>query len=400
MTTNSTTDNKLVSLEDLKIEEGKLLQRVKDVAELLSQNINQNNASVLDGDADELPIITPELVKLKNNLLDDIEGFLDTLEKVSRYPATVEIYLWVCDSAVNWENRLSSLFNVSKIVKLAPAPEDLLPPLARGDALSEKELVSRVDNLAKVVRAYRIGKDRKENREVNEKDITDWDTHQAEVFLAIDILDGTINFPRRISSDSYHRLEKVWMAEVQDLLAYLNWKANGARSFDPQTVNHYTKAWEEFTKRLKAPENKAVSAEFGEAKRYLEKKYVTLTDQGYKIDRDKMNQKGELDIIKIKSNRIAQQTLAWDRDRDWDHDRNWRDAEIYVRKYYENIIPAVMDADPKSTEEVIKAFDYSMKGGAGAEYKHSYRIINSFEMAIAIYFLSVPVLDKLSLPGG
>ena len=189
------------------------------------------------------------------------------------------------------------------------------------------------------------------------------------------------------------------MAEIRQLLAYLGWESSGSILFDPHTEDHYLYAWEDFSKRLRSSANKVISDEFGEAKRYLEEKYVTLTDDGYRIDYKKIDKAGEYNIIKIKSDRILKVTGQRDHGRYWDHERNWYDAEIYVRMYYENIIPAVMTADEKSINAVIRAFDYSMKGGMESAYKGAYRIINAFEMALAIYFLSTTALENVSLPG-
>ena len=385
-------------IEKLKHEQANLLLRVKAAAELSPKDRGYYAGE--PANPDELGTMLPKCITLQTlkiekdkTLSDDLIKFLDDLSKLSANPGSTENYLWICDTVISWENRLSAMLNISHTVPLSNPPADLLPRLARGNALSEDELDLRVTSLARVVYAYRI---RKDHRSDDDRKDEDW--NKAEVFLALDILNGTINFAGRISSDSYPRLEKIWLAQVRELIAYLGWERNGGVIGDPHTSEHYVKAWTDLKMRLLEPTIKATVSEFGEAKRYLEKNYVIQVGTHYKIDHNKLNKAGYLNIIQIKSNRIREVAGQWDSDRNWDNDRNWFDAETYVKLYYENIIPAVM-GDTESAQKVIDAFDYSMKSGTGSFYRGAHRIINVFEMALAIYFLSIETLNKISLPG-
>lgn len=377
-------------LKDIEQEKSKLIERVNYTVQSISEDLILNCTSELvlaeqDKFTKHKPRnLLPQCQEI-TQLIHDIDSHLDYLGKLSYNPQSVEQYLWICDTAVNWEHLLLDKLNISRAVTIAKAPSNLLPPLDPGDALTEKELDLRVHSLSKIVRAYRILKG---EHDTGIQELDRLDTYRAEIFLANDILSGTIDFARRISSRSYNRLEKIWMAEIRELLAYFEWEASGAELFDPNSLRHYCKAWDDFKLRIKAFDYKATRQEFGEAKRYLEDKYVTLENGRYKL---KENLQDDTDIIQIKSQRLREEMGQWYNDRYWDDERNWQEAESYVCQYYENIIPAVMDGDEQSAQAVIQALDYSMKGPL--------RIINAFEMALVIYFVSTDTLKNIPFPG-
>lgn len=370
----------------LKKEKSFLIEKVKKVSSDLSPTDRMACASELVlYDLKRLNSLSVSCERLKP-LIDDVDKHLKGLEELSRNPSTVEDYLWICDTAIVWEHQLSELLNISRKIPLANAPSTLLPPLDPGDALSEKELDLRIDSLIKLVSAYRL---RKEGASWNKQKLNEIDRRRAEIFLANDILDGTIDFAHRISSRSYPRLEKIWMSEVRELLAYLEWEARGADLFDPNTTQHYFRAWDDFAKRIKAFEFKVSPSDFGEAKRYLEAKYVTFENGCYKL-KESLSKGDKYSIFHSKSQRVRQEKGRWDHNRFWDDQLNWRNAEKYIKQYYENIIPAVVDKDENCAKKVIQAFDYSMRG--------PYRIINAFEMALVIYFVGTDTLRNVPFP--
>ena len=370
----------------LKREKSSLIEKVKRVSSNLSPTDRMACASELVlYDLKRLDALSVSCERLKP-LIDAVDKHLKGLEELSRNPSTVEDYLWICDTAIVWEHQLSELLNISRKVPLANAPSTLLPPLDPGDALSEKELDLRIDSLIKLVSAYRL---RKEGPGWDKQSLDETDKRRAEIFLANDILDGTIDFAHRISSRSYSRLEKIWMSEVRDLLAYLECVAQGADLFDPNTMQHYFRACDDFAKRIKAFEFKAPTSDFGEAKRYLEAKYVKFENGHYKL-KESLSKGDEYSIFHAKSQRIRQEKGKWDHDRFWDDKLNWHNAEKYIRQYYENIIPAVVDKYENCAREVIRAFDFSMRG--------PYRIINAFEMALVIYFVDKDTLKNIHFP--
>lgn len=381
MMINSINDN---SLEATKHRSKTLIEKVKAAANELTEQEklicadNLSSAHLVKSN-----VLSKECLKLKL-LLDEIDSFLKTLEKLSFEPESIENYLWICDTAISWEHQLSDLLNISRTVPLADPSIYLLPPLDPVVALSEKELQNRVRKLAKVVSFYRKKKGEPAG---NEDELKKIDLHRAEVFLANDILDGTIDFSRRISWRSFKRLESIWMAEIRELLGYLDWEASGAMLFDPNTQGHYINAWEDLRNRIISSDIKATSGEFGEVKRYLEYNYLAYTNNKYQFDPSKDMSKI---ILNTKSLKIRTEAIKWDSDREWDNDKNWLDAEHYVKQYYENIIPAVMEESQEHVNAVIRAFDFSMKG--------PYRIINSFEMAIVIYYFSNKALSNVEFP--
>src|SRR5271157_4121103 len=62
---------------------------------------------------------------------------------------------------------------------------------------------------------------------------------------------------------------------------------------------------------------------------------------------------------------------------------------MYVRLFYENIIPAVVEKDRLSVLRVLKAFQYSKAP------ENCWRVINCFEAALAIYFLDREIIESL-----
>ena len=369
---NQMPDNKLNSIEELRCKQTNLLKRVKNVAAELSASDQVSKCATFD------------------YLLAEVVELLDTLSDLSANPGSAENYLWICDTAISWEKRLSSLSNVFKTDAHVYAPNDLSLQLSPEDALSETELEHIVARLAKVIYTNRLRKD----HHVDYKKDEDW--YQAEVFLTLEILDGNINFARRINSLSYPRLEKVWFSEVRELIAYLDWENDAGALADPHDVDHNLKAWEDLKNRLLDSKIKKPLSEFGETKRYLEENYVTQIGDRYLLDDEKLETAGAYNIIRLKSDRIRKVAGQWDADRYWDHDRNWKDAKTYVQKFYENIIPAV-NGDVKSAEKVIEAFNFSLKSNTGFTYEGAWRIINSFEMAVAIYFISMETLENIAM---
>ena len=369
-------------IDKLQIKNDRLIEQVKEAASKLTDEERLKFAVSLSlsdlNESYEEPI---QFTHLKP-LISAVDSHLRQLEALSSNPGSIENYLWICDTAVGWEHRLADLFNISKTTALVAAPSNLLPRLDPSTALTEQEIDSRVKSLARVVYSYRV---RKGNVYSDDQEL-DW--HRAEVFLANDILDGTIDMARRVSSISYWRLEKIWMDEVLELAAYLDWEADGAITLDPKTESYYLNAWKNFRQRIMSPSLKASTTEFGEVKRYLEEHYISaVSATKYVLDYGKNPAN---DIVRIKSNKVYYEVATWDTDRHWNNEKCWLDAERYTKLYYENIIPAVIEADETAADAVFQAFDYSLKG--------AHRIINTFEMAIAIYFLPIKALARLRFP--
>ena len=194
------------------------------------------------------------------------------------------------------------------------------------------------------------------------------DERYAEQALADDILEGIINFARRIAPQSYKFLEEIWSNEVIQAKAHLLWEAD-------QT---YGDTWEQASEHLRGlliMQRKATKEEFQSPKAYLEDKY--LQPDG-KIDWKKAQP-----LVDKKADRI--QEMKPD---ETNREKNKQNARIYIEMFYEHIIPGVLTDDSEHVLNVLKSFQH---GAAPA----GHMIINAFEAALAIYFLNPEVIQKL-----
>jgi hypothetical protein len=105
----------------------------------------------------------------------------------------------------------------------------------------------------------------------------DW--RAANTIFALRVLEGDLDLATEVRSDSYHRLEGEWLADVKRTKAYFIWTRSPNR-FDP-AYDHkaaYYKACSEIRDRLANPDVKGSTEEFEYARTYLEEKF--LDDQG------------------------------------------------------------------------------------------------------------------------
>ena len=232
--------------------------------------------------------------------------------------------------------------------------------------LSEEELKGWIDTHTKYsaqVRKSRL-------QPVDGEDIK----HYAEQALAFDILDGKINFARRLAPTSYYRLETVWLWEVKCVKAYLIWEDRQGGVDPTYEEKDYDNACEHIRKLLET-QVKGTISEFQVPKSYLMAKYFQSDG---KIDEEKCKK-----LISDKIERIKQKT------NETDDKTNRENAIAYVKKFYENIIPAVEDDNPDNVLAVLNAFKFSKAS------EHRFLVINSFEAALAIYFLNPKTIKGL-----
>ena len=186
-------------------------------------------------------------------------------------------------------------------------------------------------------------------------------------FFVCQILDGNINFAHQNILAIYSFLESIWLSEVKKFKAYFIWENKGG-GWEPKfEKNNYYEAGEQIRRMLDNPNIKAPRREFGEVRAYLERRYLT---QG-RIDNSKA---GIKDMISFKAKRIQEITG------ETDTKLNKLHAEEYVRMFYENIIPAVVEDDSERILMTLKAFQFSK------EPEHRYSIINCFENSIGYLF--------------
>jgi len=194
----------------------------------------------------------------------------------------------------------------------------------------------------------------------------DW--YDATILLAVEILDGHIDFARRVDPSSYWRLERdCWLQDVKHAKAYKIWMDRGGGVDQQKEVEDYTKADEQVRSRLFDSAIKATTNEFAPLLDYLNSRYLTG---------------GMLDHNKPETNKL----LSFKARRFWEIKKlsdgeNWSLAECYCKKFYENVVPAVTSNSPDHVRAVLDALQIC--GGA----KRADIAVNCFEMAIAVYFL-------------
>jgi hypothetical protein len=208
----------------------------------------------------------------------------------------------------------------------------------------------------------------------------DW--RLSEVALAEKIFDGQMNIFRQLNSDSYARLERVWLDDVKRLKAYFIWCGRGNGWGIEASNKDYTDACGKIRSRLCEEKAPVPHSAFNAAQGYLEQHYLTRVKHELRIGVDH----GSLDLetlIETKENRL--------KDRATEHgvDTDGISAREYVETYYDNVVQAVLDDDEESTRKVLGVL------GFGPDRRPNEPIVNCFEMGIAIYFLNSSTVCKL-----
>lgn len=301
----------------------------------------------------------------------EIDKLLVRMYDLGKETRSWDEYKWLTDSIFKWQVVFASTLNIPRQINLPEPPQNLLPKLPAEHALTEAEICYLLDRNSKYLATM---------QELQEGSLLGISQHdiqkQAEVYLASDILDGQINFASRISSDSYWRLERVWLDDIKRLLAYFLWKSRGC-GFDQQSaIDDFLKASSHLRGLLGNLGMKARASEFGEAKAYIESKYLINGKINFRNPEVKI-------LIARKAEQIREKNNCTD------DIQNWIEAENYVQMFYENIIPAVTNNDLEKTLVVLKSFQYSNA------IENSYHIINAFEVALAIYFLDIKIIHKI-----
>lgn len=204
--------------------------------------------------------------------------------------------------------------------------------------------------------------------EAEKKDFSD-----ACTYWASEILAGEKKFAY-IDPASYHHLEDVWLRDVKKLKAYLNWEREGG-----DAESNYYETCEQIRNRLMNKSIKAFKNDFEKVKDYLKSCYLATDGT---IDEEKPKCKC---LIKLKEKRVKEMT-----GKSYDPKENSRGAERYVKRFYENIVPAVEKDEPKWVTRVIDAFRLSKAP------ENRYLIINCFETALTIYFLNPTTIRNCS----
>lgn len=311
------------------------------------------------------------------HLLKEVDQLLTAMKVLFSTSTSLEDNLWLINATVLWTGVFTSIFNIPRIIALGEPPKHLLPslPSTTGSGLTEQELNEMVNNRAKYFEVSRLTKE-----QISYSD-KEWQTdiRLANTFLASETLDGKINFARRLSSSSYYRLEQFWLKDIKDFRAYFVWLERRGEFNDGHRKEDYLQVCDHIRNMLVNEQIKALPMEFGEARQYLENQYL---NKNMEIDEDKTR-----GIIQKKAYRMGELQGIHDGSQDW------ADAKAYVKMFYENIIPAVLDNDPEAVLAVLKAFQFTGAGhkqniGEDSPIIIKHHVVNCFEVTLATYFIS------------
>ena len=320
--------------------------------------------------------------------IEDANKLIDDIEAVAPGVRDSDDRAWLRSAAEVWNVIFSTHLRAPRDIKIELLADDA--PAQRPELVMPEDEVNKwISEQAHEVYKYRkVGELMRQVEEVlQEKSQTELgqgmeaDRRVAEVMFALRVLEGKVNLAAQLKSASFKHLENVWLRDVKKFRAYRisQDEKDAANRYD--TLRNYYAACEELRGQLVNPGIKGTPKEFAEAKAYLTNNYL----DDVRVDASKK----ACGLVEARAAKLAQ--LRADepvRDEDWNL-RNWRQAETYLKMFYENIIPAATTADEEKTLLVLKAFQYSGEFGA------RHRIVNCFEVALAVYFLDPEVVAKL-----
>ncbi|GEM_PF-3130652 len=380
---------------------------------------------------------TGKKAEIKSSI-DKINQLIDDIKELSKTVNSLDDYQLLSDMAMKWQVVFSTIFDSPQNISLNVPQSIWIPPTS--SVYTEKEIENCLKRFADFIYIGRRAesKDYQDNPELN------W--HLGEVFFASEVIDGRINYASRISFRSYWRLENIWLKEVKRLMAYYRWVKRKDISDSEKALDYFNacdhirdllinkkeiyyeltnlsfqylqneKIPEDVLNRLKTIEKrkfdkdtfeenlinimdkiqfdsygelilnyakdesgiKAISSEFLPTNIYIENRYID--GEGKLLDDIKENH-SLFELIKNKAYRIYETTESND------ESQNWENAKLYVKMFYENIIPAVIDKNEENILKVLKAFQFSIT--------NRFLIINCFEASIAIYFLDSNIIENL-----
>ena len=176
--------------------------------------------------------------------------------------------------------------------------------------------------------------------------LEDW--HHAELCFASDILTGQGDLWKQIGGDVtqenqrwkflasavFGQLQRIWLSDVLRFHGYVKWVDQGADAASDRK-HHYDEARREFSQRV---ENNNIKFD-GKGAHEVILDYLTsncLASPGYGFDREKPSAR---ERVEAKAYRIYDVTGSRDEAANWDR------AELYVVKFYDNVVAAILDDD-------------------------------------------------------
>jgi hypothetical protein len=326
--------------------------------------------------------------------VDDVKKLLAKMAAVASDEVTIQEYSKLTDIKATWERLLSSKLNISMTTSPLPSPKQLkiIEPEINEKAMRDTDVRAWISEQAYSLGLCRIKEDlMKEVSRLYLLFPSTWKDREQDwyygcVCWAVKVLDGKIDLRKQIWPDSYHHLEYVWLNDVKKLKAYFNWIKRD-RPFDISGgINDYFQACNDIRDRFVNKTGIQSSKEgFNEVKKYLTVHFPLLQQTSNTSTMSVDIQSANIThAIQRKAYRLYESTG------ELDESKNWSRAEKYVRQFYGNIISAV-DGNSSSVRQVLDAFRFS------EEADHRYSIVNCFEAAVAIYFLSANSITSVEM---
>ncbi len=319
------------------------------------------------------------------NFLTKVNSLLKRLKLINdNTEVSIAEYDWLSSTVSEWQFALSSILGVSTDIPILQPP-----PSIATQVVSDPEIKGYLQRRAHEIsegRKYqnlfrRLGEELNRIQTSSEAEkLDDW--HSAELCFASDMLTGEGELWKQIGGEVTHenqrwrflstavfnQLQQIWLSDVTKFHAYVEWVHQGADA-SSDTKGNYGEARREFSRRVADGTIKFCGK--GAYDGILD--YVTsnfLVVPGYQLDRDKLCARERMEA---KAHRIYEVTGCRD------ELANWARAELYVAKFYSNIVTAIFDDDSASKAELREAFTLSENPAYGCS------ITDCFEAMVLVY---------------
>jgi hypothetical protein len=361
------------------------LREAQETHELL-----KNKLQFFRGDFDET-------LDERATFIAQVRCFLDSLRPHCERLRTTAQYEQISNIADEWQTLLTEILrepiDVRDVIGLKLPANDLTPsprrlPLhevqqtLKRRALETAQFRKLAQLFAQIDWLYRWTKSPEmlHQRYPSTHQEMEQDWSYACQFLAADVLEGRLRIADQLNVDAFDFLTETWLDDTKRLMAYIRWfsDVNAAEPSALARMNdgrYYFNVCESLHNSLRDDARKAPPELFCDIGAWIQRQYPSSDV----VSAPKGSPSWKL--ISRKAQRI------WERTGRTNADANWRQAEDYVRGYYEHIIPAVIDRSQDSIQSVLAAVTPQREETAGCE------IINTFEAAVAIEFLDPTVIS-------
>lgn len=291
----------------------------------------------------------------RDQFLSNAHALVHQLNEMAGKVRYVDDYTWLSSALVQWQIAFSSVLE-EPLMEQIPDPRKGLRT-----SYPDKKINTEVKRYAGLASLFR----RLSRDSTDEERSMDW--YQAEVILALDILDAKIDLVQG-GEQAFNHLQAAWLNEVIKVKAYFR---HQDRERKVQELNDHREnffyACEYYRWRLISAREKYDPEYFDDVSLYIQTYFLNHSNK-------RLHFKEGEELISRKAERYHKNESFKDRHMDWAY------GELYVKLFYENIVPAVMEADEAAKGHVVEAILLS-------EGPNRLSVMNAFEAAIAIYFL-------------